>query len=596
MNIRYQLFFLVLLVFTSCKPTQKVLQAQFAPAIEADKSITNEPKRNLAKQRKFDYYYYEAIRLKENQELDKALETFQLCLAIDSMDAGVQSEIGILYYSIGLRNQSLKHLETSIKLDPTNWWYNVRTISVYSELKNWDRAIEIATDLRKKYPKKEEVYGMLASLYKETKEYDKAIDAYNDLEHLMGIDEGISIEKFQLYALSNKNKKAIAEIDKLVEKYPTQTQYKVLRGDIYMQQKMPEQAFSIYQSVLVEDPLNANVYLSLSEYYNEVNQPEKATQSILKALENEQLDVATKVSVLGQYVEKIIQDSTKLDQTESLFKLLVDRYPMEEQVHSYYALFLQFRNRNAEAIAELETMLNINSKNEQTWLKLLQINTAEKNYQAMLETTAKAILELPTTPAWYFYRGIAHYQLNDFENALKTYKIGLTYITKNQNDIAGDFYAQIADVNYKLQKRDSAFYYYEKALEMNPKNTMVMNNYAYYLSLEKKELNKAEKMSARTVELEPKNSTFLDTYAWILYQQGSYSLARFYIERAVDNLPKGEDHSVVLEHCGDIYWMNGKTNKDYEAKALEMWQKALDAGLKTDELKAKIENKGWKRE
>jgi len=118
----------------------------------------------------------------------------------------------------------------------------------------------------------------------------------------------------------------------------------------------------------------------------------------------------------------------------------------------------------------------------------------------------------------------------------------------------------------------------------------VMNNYAYYLSLEKLELKKAEKMSAKTVELEPKNSTYLDTYAWILYQQGSYSLAKFYIERAIDNLSKEVEKGEVLEHYGDILWMSNQ-----DEKALEMWQKSLDAGNKTDKLKLKIENKGWKR-
>jgi tetratricopeptide (TPR) repeat protein len=118
-----------------------------------------------------------------------------------------------------------------------------------------------------------------------------------------------------------------------------------------------------------------------------------------------------------------------------------------------------------------------------------------------------------------------------------------------------------------------------------------MNNYAYYLSLEKAELKKAELMSAKTVELEPKNSTYLDTYAWILYQEGNYSLAKFYIEKAVDNLPKGDESGVVLEHYGDILWM---TKND--EKALLMWQKAFDAGNNTNEVKLKIENKGWKRE
>ena len=100
-------------------------------------------------------------------------------------------------------------------------------------------------------------------------------------------------------------------------------------------------------------------------------------------------------------------------------------------------------------------------------------------------------------------------------------------------------------------------------------------------------------MSAKTVELEPKNSTYLDTYAWILYQEANYSLAKFYIERAVDNLPKEEETGVILEHYGDILWMSGT---EYEAKALETWQKSYDAGNKTETLKQKITNKGWKRQ
>jgi len=102
-------------------------------------------------------------------------------------------------------------------------------------------------------------------------------------------------------------------------------------------------------------------------------------------------------------------------------------------------------------------------------------------------------------------------------------------------------------------------------------------------------------MSSKTVELEPKNSTYLDTYAWILYQEGNYSLAKFYIERAIDNLSKEEESGVVLEHYGDILWMNSKDNGKDDAKALEMWQKSYNSGNKTEELKLKITNKGWKR-
>lgn len=562
----------------------------FVAAKPATQKSKSENRLTPAEQRRFDYYFYEGIRLKNDQKYDEALETFRLCLALDSLDGGALSEAGILYASIGLNDEAVRCLENAVKSDPANWWYNVQLISMYSGLKNWKQAIAVTVELQKKFPNKEEVYNMLASLYKETKEYDKAIAAFDHLESLTGIEQSISFEKFRLYIMSNKPKKGIAEIDKLVNKYPTETRYKVLRGDIFMQQKMPEKAFEIYQQVLRDDPQNAFVYVSLSEYYNSVNKPEKALESIVSALKSEQLDVDTKVQVLGQYVEKLVKDSTRFVETESLFKLLVDRYPLEEQVHGYYAVFLQYQKRNAEVVSELETMININPKNDQTWMRLIQFYIGERNYNQILSVTNRAIENLPKMPLWYFYRGIAQFQLTDYKNALLTYQTGLPFIPAEQAAMKSDFYAQIADSYFKLEKKDSAFANYEKALQANPQNIMVMNNYAYYLSLEKSELKKAEKMSAKTVELEPKNSTYLDTYAWILYQQGSYSLAKFYIERAVDNLTKEEDPGVVLEHYGDILWMNNKDDK-----ALEMWQKSFDSGNKTDELKKKIENKGWKR-
>ena len=581
---KYYLCLLLVFALLSCSTTKQTVV-----------SVPVRVQFNDSTQRQFDYYLFEGLNQKENQQYDQALETFRLCLAIDSLDAGVLSELGILYAVSGFNDNAVQCLEKAIKIDPSNWWYNVRLISMYTGLKNWKRSIEIAVNLQNIYPNKEEVYTMLASFYKETKEYVKAISAYDKLESLNGIDDSYSFEKFQLYILLNKPQKGVAEIDKLVNKFPSETRYKVLRGDIFMQQKMPEKAYEIYQKVLKDDPENPYVYVSLSEYYKSVNQPDKAMEAIVSALKSDQLDVETKVSVLGQYVEKFAQDSTKLVESESLFKLLVDRYPMEEQVHGYYAVFLLYQKRNAEALSELETMININPKNDQTWIRMIQIYINDKNYKQILTTTARAIENIPKNPIWYFYRGIAQYQLADYRGALTTYEKGMPLITVDQSELKSDFYAQIADIYFKFEKKDSAFVNYEESLAANPKNIMVMNNYAYYLSLDKKDLKKAERMSSKTVELEPKNSTYLDTYAWILYQEGNYSLAKFYIERAIDNLTKEEDPGVVLEHYGDILWMNSKDNGKDDAKALDIWQKSYNSGNKTEELKDKITNKGWKR-
>ncbi|MBP7152762.1 MAG: tetratricopeptide repeat protein [Paludibacteraceae bacterium] len=583
-----KIFFFPVLIFLcfmaiSCSSTRKTVTQQHN--IQASR-LTPE------QQSQFDYYFYEALRLKNNMLLDEAMETFLFCRQIDSLDAEVQSQLGVLYVNAGLIEPAMKALKKAVELQPTNWWYSMTLLNIYSQQKNWEEAIALANAVQKIYPQKEEIYSTLAQLYKAAGNIDKAIDAYNQLENLTGIEENISFAKFGLYAQQNKIKKAIAEIDRLIEKYPTENRYKVLRGDIYLQQNNPEQAFAIYEQILKEEPQNPFVYVSLSEYYKKVNQPEKAMEAIVSALKNEQLDVDTKIEILGQYIDNLIKDNEKLDETEALFKLLVDRYPLEEQVHGYYALFLEYRKQIPEAISELETMLNINPKNQQTWIKLIQIYWSEKNFEKVFATTQRAIEVLPEEPMLYFYQGIALYQLNNIQASLQSTQKALLYIKDEQKALKSDVYAQLGDIYSKIGQKDSAFIAYEESLKANPENVYVMNNYAYYLSLEKRDLKKAERMSAKTVEKEPNNATFLDTYAWILYQQGNYSLAKFYIERAIDNLKDEQDNGVIYEHYGDILWMYGGNDE----KALEMWKKSYELGNKTEELKQKIENKGFDRQ
>ena len=550
---------------------------------------------NTSTQGQFDYYFYEALRLKDDNQPDAAMETFQLCNSIDSLDAAPWFELGKLYLTIDMAPKAVACFERAVQLQPSNWWYNEQLISVHSNLNHWKKAILVAERLKQFYPNKEKIYTILAVLYKENKEYEKAIIAYNQLEKLTSIDEYISIEKFRLYIMCNKPKKAIFEIDKLINKYPDISRYSVLRGDIFMQQNMPQKAFLIYQKVEQEDPQNAYVYVSLSEYYTAINDPKKALESIVKALKNDQLEVDTKMEVLGQYVEKLVKDSTKFKETENLFKLLIDRYPLEEKAHGYYGVFLQYQHRNSEAIAELESMLNINPKNDQTWLRLIQMYLADNKYNEISLVTSRAITQLPQLPIFHFYSGISKSQLLDYKGAIGSFQSALPLLKLDQKALKADVYAQMGDVYYKLTDRKSAFESYEQSLMVNHKNVMVMNNYAYYLSLEKTDLKKAEKMSAKTVELEPKNSTFLDTYAWILFQEGNYSLAKFYIERSIDNLGSKEDSSVVYEHYGDILWMAGKSNGEFDSKALDMWIKSSQLGNKSDSLKLKILNKGWVR-
>ena len=248
--------------------------------------------------------------------------------------------------------------------------------------------------------------------------------------------------------------------------------------------------------------------------------------------------------------------------------------------------------REEEAALAYESMLNINPGNPQTWFSLIQIHFAKKDYEKVIQIADRAINATEDNLNFYFYKAITQEITEQYEDALITHTTALSLFKEGENlQLRSDIYTHLGDIYMKLEKPDDAFMAYEEAVTFNPNNLIALNNYAYYLSLEKRDLQKAERMSAKTVEKEPRNSTYLDTYAWIFYQQGNYSLAKFYIERAIDNLKETQDQGVILDHYGDILWMLGNQDE----KALETWEKAYNAGYQTEELRKKIDNKGWER-
>ena len=106
---------------------------------------------------------------------------------------------------------------------------------------------------------------------------------------------------------------------------------------------------------------------------------------------------------------------------------------------------------------------------------------------------------------------------------------------------------------------------------MDPENTIVLNNYAYYLSLRKSNLEKAKSMSYKCNELESDNSTYQDTYAWVLYQQEDYKNAKIWLEKAISN--GGDSSAVIIEHYGDVLYKLGNLKE-----ARKQWIRALDVG------------------
>jgi Tfp pilus assembly protein PilF len=123
---------------------------------------------------------------------------------------------------------------------------------------------------------------------------------------------------------------------------------------------------------------------------------------------------------------------------------------------------------------------------------------------------------------------------------------------------------------------------YEQALRLDPNNTLINNNYAYSLSERGLQLERALQMITTTLQADSGNASYLDTAGWIYFKLDDYAKAYYYIKKAIDT--GGEDNAVLLEHLGDVLFMQGK-----KSEAMEYWQRALRLDSSNELLKQKVE-------
>ncbi len=549
---------------------------QTKPSLKKEGTALNEKE-----QRKFDYYFYEGINSKVQGKYDEAFDYLQHCYSIDSTNANVLIELGTFYNVLDEKSKALDFLKKAVKYDPKNYYYNMALAGLSKELgKNRD-AVDIYRSLLKEYPSKIELYMQLSQAYADSGELQKAIDVLNELEKISGVSETTALNKFQLYSMLNQKEKAFMEIENIIAQNPDDPRYLVLLGDLYLQDNQPDKAIYYYDRAKEVDPDYPNLILSMVNYYEKTGNKEAAEKELKKAITGTEIDVETKVQLLTRYIDILSQNKRDIKLVNPLFETLFDQYPNNTLLNLIYGNVLLLQENKEEAMKQFEIYTKANPTDPVGYEQMLRIALPD-SIDKIIEITEEAIRYIPDAPQFYFYLGAAKYQQKKYKEALDVFEEGLKSAKIDNPLLKSDFYGQIGDLHYFLGNKKAAFENYEKALKLNPQNLHVLNNYSYYLSLEGKDLDKAEQMSSITVKAEPTNPTFLDTYGWVLFRQGAYTTAKIYIENAV-KYSEEEPSAEIFEHYGDVLYMTGEPEK-----ALEQWKKAKELGSDSKTLDEKI--------
>ena len=553
------------------------------PAVAlAQSSLTPE------QQRKYDYFFLEAMRLKEKKDYASAFGLLQHCLDIHPNAASALYEVSQYYMFLRQVPQGQEALEKAVANAPDNYWYSQGLASLYQQQNELDKAVTLLEQMVVRFPAKQDPLFNLLDLYGRQEKYDEVISTLNRLEKRMGKNEQLSMEKFRIYLQMKDDKKAFQEIESLVQEYPMDMRYQVILGDVYLQNGKKQEAYDVYQKVLAAEPDNPMAIFSMASYYKQTGQEELYQQQLDTLLLNKKVTPDTKVGVMRQMIVENEQADKDSTQIIALFDRIMKQEQDDPQIPMLYAQYLLSKNMESESVPVLEQVFDLDTTNKSARMMLIGAAVKKEDYKQIIKVCEPGIEATPDALEFYYYLAVAYNQAEKPDSVISICKRALEHTTADsKKEIVSDFYSILGDMYHTQKQMKEAYAAYDSALVYNPSNIGALNNYAYYLSVERRDLDKAEEMSYKTVKAEPNNATYLDTYAWILFEKGNYAEARIYIDNAMKS-EGGDKSDVIVEHCGDIYYMTGDVDG-----ALTYWKKALEMGSESKTLKQKIEKKKY---
>lgn len=549
----------------AARPEGRSVPVMHLPAISHNDSL------------RFKMYYYEAVKQQISGNYDAAYDLLEHCIGINPNAA--EAYFMLSFYDGILKGDSaaFADVKKASELNPSNNAYLERIGVGYVSMGNLDEAVKAYEKLSRNSPERSDVLDFLAQLYSRQKDYDKMLDVLNRMEALEGASEDLTLAKMRVYSLQGKKEEEYNELKNMSEKHPNDMNYRVMLGNWLLQNGRPDEAGKLYLEVLQAEPENIMARMSMIDYYRTSGQAMRADSLQEVMLVSPKTPVDGKMALMRQVVadnEKNGADSTLVI---DLFKKILKEPQETSDMAQLYAAYLTLKKMPQDSISKvLETVLAISPDNVAARLQLIQAEWNKQDFDRVIELSNQALDYSPDELAFYYFLGFAYIQKDDDDSALKVLRRGVSQINDQSNpSLVSDFYAIMGDILHDKGDDKGAYAAYDSCLQWKDDNYGCLNNYAYYLSVENKDLDKAAQMSYRTVQAEPDNSTFLDTYAWILFMQKKYAEALQYIDMAVKN--DTTKSAVIIEHAGDIHAVNGDIDG-----AVKYWNEALKAGAENE--------------
>ena len=534
-------------------------------------------------QTKSSRYFIEGEKALVLGDLEKAFFYLQHSLELTPEEPAINYKIAEVLVRSDQAQKGLPYAEKAASADPDNKYYSLMVAEIYTNLKQPLKAAEILNRLTADSEQNQQYNLDLASLYLNANEFDKALVVLDRAEDYYGIREPFTVQKQRIYLRKNDLPNAIREGQQLIEAFPGNPTYVLNLVEILYNNARLDEALALVSEEISKYPNQPELQMAAYTLLKEKGEIAQANAYLMSAFESPDLDGEVKAKTFKSMLSemKTIERDSLLDEMEVLMLELNSSNSMVLEV-------VGERKRAAgdmpAAMGYFKKSLQIQPKNASLLEQVILNSFGESPDFGDLETyTTMGVDEFPEAPEFWFYDGVVKSSRKKDTLAVQSLEKSIELNAGKNPQLDQVAYGSLGNSLYNLGKKDSAFVYFEKALKLNPNDEQVLNNYAYFLSLEKKDLEKARSMSEKVVKKHPTNSTYLDTHAWVLFQMGSYQEASQYMNQAIEN--DSEPSGVMLEHYGDILFHLGKVSE-----AMTWWKKAEGSTEASEKLAQKLKD------
>ncbi len=523
-KLKYIFLFFLIVILSACS-TQK------APTISKYylNYINDSINKNIQKVKYNEddalYYFINGEQLEQQEKYADAIIEFQDALRLDTN--------AVIFYALGNNYLNIRKIDLAED-------YFIKSI-------NYDNAFIPALE-------------KLGELYMYSYKHKKALKTYKELVKLAPTLEHLNKLAF-LYQFSDLKK--AAEIYEKIRENNEDFYLLMKLANIYLSMQDTTKYVQRLELAYKYSPDDLDLNFELIKIYLTQNKYEKA-EAILRKSNYSMLsnDLSYLYESLAAHLMNI-KDSTSNIFKKSFLKMIDSRFYFDWKLQSMSGIIASQINDSTAAKSFFNKALTVADSIPEVTLQLA-------NYYIYLNLERDALLLLnkyqkffPDDYRFLDLQALAYFKMDSLQKSISLLQKSMRL--NKESTISSN---QLAIIYDRQNMIDSADYYYQYSLKIDPNNALANNNYAYSLAERNKNLDKALTMIKISLEDEPDNASYLDTYGWILFKMGNYNDA---LENTLKASLSPNATAEVFQHIGDIYIKMGEKDK-----AIEAWKKGLD--------------------